>query len=88
MRRARGAGGRKKEVVQTHAGVWLLTRSTYRCSRSLPILSRMRRDTLCVAQKALTRADCRTYDVLTYNTEKVRQTECVKVSVALTRANV
>jgi hypothetical protein len=88
MRRARGAGGRKRGDVQTHAGVWPLTRSTYRCSRSLPILARMRRDTLCVAQKALTRADCHTYDVLAYNTEMVRQTECVKVSEALTRASV
>ena len=87
MRRARGAGGRKRGDVQTHAGVWLLTRSTYRCSRSLPILARMRRDTLCVARKAPTRADCHTYDALADNTKMVRQTECVKVSEALTRAN-
>jgi hypothetical protein len=74
--------------VQNHVGVWPLTRSTYRCVRSLPVLTRMRSDTVCFAHAALTRADCHTDDDRAYSTEMVRQNECVKVSEALTRASV
>lgn len=74
--------------VRRQAGVWPLTRGTYRRARSLPSMTMMRKDKVFVAQRALTRADSHTYEAVAYNSEMIRQTKRVIVSRALNRKRV